>query len=138
MSIKHEHNENRFTSKPYIQKKAELANSMSNFFLRKHCQQQNTSSRLFVLNSFQSVKYNFLNFVAEISFFKLKSFYFALLWSDPLSMDSSAKHPPEVLCRIAKDNVRFWRHMSRVRRTDSGLSHSVIRGLVTDRLMTTP
>lgn len=34
--------------------------------------------------------------------------------------------------------VWVWGHMSGIRGTDSGLSHSVIRGLVTDRLMTTP
>ena len=42
-------------------------------------------------------------------------------------------------CAIrTKREVQVWGHMSGIRGADSGLSHSVIRGLVTDRLMTTP
>ena len=50
----------------------------------------------------------------------------------------SPKYLPDFRAILPKGKSELWRHMSGIRRTDSGLSHSVIRGLVTDRLMTTP
>ena len=50
----------------------------------------------------------------------------------------STKYLPDFCAIQPIGKAILRRHMSGIRRTDSGLSHSVIRGLVTDRLMTTP
>ena len=55
-----------------------------------------------------------------------------------MSSDDFTKIPPGFSCEIAKEQVWTLGAYVGYPKTDSGLSHSVIRGLVTDRLMTTP